>query len=101
MSSGKRLARTLRAEWTKLRSVPSTTWLLLAAAVTTVAFGLLVCSAVDTAGASPGCVPGRPGCSIVPDARITSGSGCPPVESTTSQPSSRGVTEAYRAVQKR
>ena len=31
MSSGKRLARTLRAEWTKLRSVPSTTWLLLAA----------------------------------------------------------------------
>jgi ABC-2 type transport system permease protein len=57
-----RLGRTLRAEWTKLRSVPSTTWLLVAGVGATVAFGLLVCSAVDTAGAAPGCVPGRPGC---------------------------------------
>jgi ABC-2 type transport system permease protein len=56
------LTRTLRAEWTKLRSVPSTAWLLLASVGATVAFGLLVCSTVDTAGAPPGCVPGRPGC---------------------------------------
>jgi ABC-2 type transport system permease protein len=57
-----RVVRTLRAEWSKLRSVPSTAWLLLAGVASTIAFGLLVCSAVDTGGASPGCVPGRPGC---------------------------------------
>jgi ABC-2 type transport system permease protein len=62
MSKGGRVVRTLRAEWSKLRSVPSTAWLLLAGVASTIAFGLLVCSAVDTGGASPGCVPGRPGC---------------------------------------
>jgi hypothetical protein len=56
------MARSLSAEWTKLRSVPSTFWLLMAAVGSTIAFGLLVCSAVDTAGSPPGCVPGRPGC---------------------------------------
>ncbi|MGH2636814.1 MAG: ABC transporter permease, partial [Actinomycetota bacterium] len=56
------MERAVRAEWTKLRSVPSTPWLLLAAVGSTIAFGLLVCSAVDTSGAPPGCVPGRPGC---------------------------------------
>jgi ABC-2 type transport system permease protein len=61
MSSG-RAARTLRAEWTKVRSVPSTFWLLLATVVSTIAFSLLVCSAVDTSGGHPGCVPGAPGC---------------------------------------
>ena len=62
MSSGARTARTLRAGWTKFRSVPSTTWLTLAGIGITVAFGLLICSAVDTAGGTPGCAPGRPGC---------------------------------------
>jgi hypothetical protein len=61
MSSSARAARTIRAEWTKLRSVPSTAWLMVVAVVATIAFGLLVCSAVDTAGSPPGCVPGRPG----------------------------------------
>jgi ABC-2 type transport system permease protein len=56
------LVRAIGAEWTKLRSVPSTSWLLLATVGVTVGFGLLVCSAVDTAGGAPGCVPGRPGC---------------------------------------
>lgn len=54
--------RTLRSEWTKLRSVPSTSWLLLATVVSTIAFGLLVCSAVDTGGGHAGCMPGAPGC---------------------------------------
>jgi ABC-2 type transport system permease protein len=62
MPEGGRAVRTLRAEWSKLRSVPSTAWLLLAGVASTIAFGLLVCSAVDTGGASPGCAPGRPGC---------------------------------------
>jgi len=63
MSSGARTTtRALRSEWTKLRSVPSTSWLLLATIAATIGFGLLVCSAVDTSGAAPGCVPGRPNC---------------------------------------
>jgi ABC-2 type transport system permease protein len=63
MPDGRRaLARAIGAEWTKLRSVASTSWLLLATVGLTVGFGLLVCSAVDTAGGAPGCVPGRPGC---------------------------------------
>jgi ABC-2 type transport system permease protein len=45
-----------------LRTVSSTGWLLLATVGVTIAFGLLVCSAVDTGGGAPGCVPGRPGC---------------------------------------
>jgi hypothetical protein len=61
MSSG-RGRRALGAEWTKLRSVPSTFWLLVATVGSTIAFGLLVCSAVDTGGGRPGCVPGAPGC---------------------------------------
>jgi ABC-2 type transport system permease protein len=62
MSSGRAIDRALWAEWTKLRTVPSTFWLLLATVASTVAFGLLVCSAVDTAGGHPGCVPGAAGC---------------------------------------
>jgi ABC-2 type transport system permease protein len=54
--------RALRAEWTKLRTLPSTWWVLLAAVGTTVGLGLLVCSAVDTAGGGAGCTPGTPGC---------------------------------------
>src|SRR4029453_9058583 len=57
-----RITRPPRAEWTKLRSGPSTPVLLLAGVGATVAFGLLMCSTVDTAGSPPGCVPGRPGC---------------------------------------
>jgi ABC-2 family transporter protein len=56
------MSRIVRAEWTKLRSIPSTLWLLGATVASTVAFGLLVCSAVDTSGAPAGCIPGRPGC---------------------------------------
>jgi ABC-2 type transport system permease protein len=56
------MTRALRSEWTKLRSVPSTHWLLLATVVVTVGFGLLICSALDTGGGSPGCAPGRQGC---------------------------------------
>jgi ABC-2 type transport system permease protein len=63
MSNGARtITRALRSEWTKLRSVPSTAWLLLTTVVVTIGFGLLVSSAVDTSGGAPGCVPGRPGC---------------------------------------
>ena len=54
--------RVLRAGWTKFRSVPSSTWLIVAGIGVTVAFGLLICSAVETAGGTPGCAPGRPGC---------------------------------------
>jgi ABC-2 type transport system permease protein len=61
MSSGP-AGRALRAEWTKLRSVPSTSWLILAAVASTIALGLLVCASVDTGGGQPGCVPGAPGC---------------------------------------
>jgi ABC-2 type transport system permease protein len=56
------ITRALRSEWTKLGSVSSTPWLLLATVVVTIGFGLLVCSAVDTSGGAPGCAPGRPGC---------------------------------------
>jgi ABC-2 type transport system permease protein len=62
MSSRRAIGRALGAEWTKLRSVASTPWLLLATAGATIAFGLLVCSAVDTGGGTPGCVPGARGC---------------------------------------
>jgi ABC-2 type transport system permease protein len=36
--------------------------MVLAAVVLTVGFGLLICSAVNTSGGSPGCVPGAAGC---------------------------------------
>jgi ABC-2 type transport system permease protein len=51
------LAGALHAEWTKLRTLPSTWWLLLTAAVLTVALGAAATSAVSAAGcASPaGC----------------------------------------------
>jgi ABC-2 family transporter protein len=63
MSNGARtITRALRSEWTKLRSVSSTAWLLLTTVLVTIGFGLLVSSAVDTSGGAPGCVPGRPGC---------------------------------------
>lgn len=63
MSSGRHaIARATRVEWTKLRSVRSTSWLLLATVGSTIAFGLLVCTTVDTAGGTPECVPGKPGC---------------------------------------
>ncbi|MCP2329145.1 ABC-2 type transport system permease protein [Hamadaea flava] len=39
--------RTVRAEWTKLRSLPSTGWLLLAAVVATVALGFAVTGSID------------------------------------------------------
>jgi ABC-2 type transport system permease protein len=55
-------ARVVRAEWTKLRSVPSTFWLVLLAVATTIGFSVLVSSAVDTAGGTPGCRPGAAGC---------------------------------------
>ena len=56
------MSRAVRAEWVKLRSVRGSWWLVLAGLVLTVGFGLLICSAVDTAGGSPGCVPGAAGC---------------------------------------
>jgi ABC-2 type transport system permease protein len=62
MSDTSRIRRLVLSEWTKLRSVPSTPWLLLAAASTTITLSVLVCSALDTAGGAPGCAPGRPGC---------------------------------------
>jgi ABC-2 type transport system permease protein len=40
--------RVLLAEWTKLRTVRSTTWALLAVAVLTVGLSAFVCSALDT-----------------------------------------------------
>jgi ABC-2 type transport system permease protein len=54
--------RAARAEWVKVRSVRGSWWLTLAGILLTVGFGLLICSAVDTAGGSPGCVPGAAGC---------------------------------------
>lgn len=57
-----RVGRVARAEWTKLRSVPSTWWAVVSAVGTTVGLGLLVCSAVSTSGGGPACAPGAPGC---------------------------------------
>jgi ABC-2 type transport system permease protein len=44
----------LRSEWTKLRSVRSTTWMLLALAALTIALGAVSCSTSHTEGGSPG-----------------------------------------------
>src|SRR5262249_20950459 len=44
----------VRAEWTKLRSVRSTTWMLLALGGLTIALGALSCSTSHTEGGSPG-----------------------------------------------
>jgi ABC-2 type transport system permease protein len=46
--------RALRMEWTKLRSVRSTTWSLLAVVVMTIAFGAVSCSTSHTEGLAPG-----------------------------------------------
>jgi len=48
------LRRALRMEWTKLRSVRSTTWSLLAIAAMTIAFGAVSCSTSHTEGMAPG-----------------------------------------------
>jgi hypothetical protein len=45
--------RALRMEWTKLRSVRSTTWSLLAIVVMTIAFGAVSCSTSHTEGLAP------------------------------------------------
>jgi ABC-2 type transport system permease protein len=44
----------VRAEWTKLRSVRSTTWMLLALVGLTIAIGAVSCSTSHTEGGSPG-----------------------------------------------
>jgi ABC-type transport system involved in multi-copper enzyme maturation permease subunit len=44
----------VRAEWTKLRSVRSTTWMLLALVGLTLAIGAVSCSTSHTEGGSPG-----------------------------------------------
>jgi ABC-2 type transport system permease protein len=55
--------RGLRAEWIKLRSVPSARWAIAAALGLTVLFSLLVCASVSTTGGvDPDCRPGAPGC---------------------------------------
>ena len=54
--------RVLRAEWTKLRSVPSTTWSVLAVVGLTVLLSFVVAASVDTSGSAPGCTPGAAGC---------------------------------------
>jgi ABC-2 type transport system permease protein len=46
--------RALRMEWTKLRSVRSTPWSLLAIVVMTIAFGAVSCSTSHTEGLAPG-----------------------------------------------
>ena len=48
----------IRAEWTKLRTLPSTTWLLAAAAGTTIAVSAIVAAAWHV---SPGGTPTPPG----------------------------------------
>jgi ABC-2 type transport system permease protein len=48
------LRRALRMEWTKLRSVRSTTWSLLAIVGLTIAFGAVSCSTSHTEGMAPG-----------------------------------------------
>jgi ABC-2 type transport system permease protein len=50
--------RALHAEWTKLRTVPSTAWSMLALAALTVALSSLTTAAVDTSG----CPPPQTGC---------------------------------------
>jgi ABC-type transport system involved in multi-copper enzyme maturation permease subunit len=47
------LTETVRAEWVKLRSVPSTTWSAAAIVGLTVLLSAFVCASVDTQGGSP------------------------------------------------
>jgi ABC-2 type transport system permease protein len=60
MNSG--FGRVARAEWTKLRSVPSTAWSVLALIGLTVLLSFFVAASVDITGGVPGCTPGAPGC---------------------------------------
>ena len=48
--------RAIRAEWTKLRTVPSTGWLLLGAVVATVGIGLAVTASLDYSHCDAPCV---------------------------------------------
>jgi ABC-2 type transport system permease protein len=52
----------MRAELTKLRSLPSTGWSLLATVGLTLLLSYVVAASVDTSGSAPGCAPGAPGC---------------------------------------
>jgi ABC-2 type transport system permease protein len=54
--------RVARAEWTKLRSVPSTAWSVLALIGLTVLLSFFVSASVGITGGVPGCTPGAPGC---------------------------------------
>jgi ABC-2 type transport system permease protein len=52
----------LLAEWTKLRSVPSTTWSVVAVIGLSVLLSFFVAASVDVSGGVPGCTPGAAGC---------------------------------------
>jgi len=54
--------RVLQAEWTKLRSVPSTAWSVLALIGLSVLLSFFVAASVGTSGGGPGCTPGAAGC---------------------------------------
>ncbi|HEX2499669.1 MAG TPA: ABC transporter permease subunit [Actinomycetes bacterium] len=60
MNSG--FARVARAEWTKVRSVPSTTWSVSALIGLTVLLSFFVAASVGISGGAPGCRPGAAGC---------------------------------------
>jgi ABC-2 type transport system permease protein len=51
-----------RAEWTKLRSVPSTAWSVLALIGLTVLLSFFVAASVGISGGVAGCRPGAAGC---------------------------------------
>jgi hypothetical protein len=55
-------SRVLRAEWTKLRSVPGTAVAVAALIGLTVLLSYAVAASIDTSGSGPGCTPGAPGC---------------------------------------
>jgi ABC-2 type transport system permease protein len=59
MNSG--FGRVARAEWTKVRSVPSTAWSVLALIGLTVLLSFFVSASVGISGGVPGCTPGAPG----------------------------------------
>lgn len=54
--------RVLQAEWTKLRSVPSTAWSVLALIGLSVLLSFFVAASVGITGGIPGCTPGAAGC---------------------------------------
>ena len=47
------MSRALRAEWTKLRTLPSTRWAMVALLAGTVLFTALVCATSATTGGPP------------------------------------------------